>query len=185
MRFRWHGTEFAGELIRTLENGAHIVRTLTHGSRFAPGTEIEVQPNEVVSLDAPADAPEPDTKALDAAMAAEREALPSVKEVIADPNPTQPLSVQPVAAPQTRRSQMADNAAMARIKDKARLAAGATAEVATAVEAALDDILAKRSALLERNADLHKQHAAIIDQANAGLDTMEDALRQLTNGGPA
>lgn len=228
MKFRWHGAEYAAEFVRRLESGAVIAKAVGHGPRFAPGSEIEVQPNEIVSLDdekqagmftgkpsdlraamndmpivPPADVPvaipamaitpdglvaaDPRTgfAVLQKAMDAERETLPSVAEVIADPNPTPPLSDQSPAAAQPSEAPMTDTNVFSRLQEKAKLAAGAAGEVAAAVEATFDDILAKKAALLERNNTVHAQHRKVIDDANAGLDTIESALRQMSNGGPA
>ncbi len=185
LRIRWHGTEFAAKLIEKLANGTARVEALEHGPRFAPGAELIVMANEIVSEDAP----EPvkvDLDALEKALTTEREKLTPAAEVITDPNPMPPLSDQPAAAnPIERDHPMSDTSAFARLQEKAKLAAGAATEVATAVEATFDDILARKAALLERNNTLHAQHRQIIDQANAGLDTIEGALRQLSNGGPA
>ena len=86
MRFRWQGSEYAADVIRKLADGSVIARALSHGPRFAIGTEIKVAAHEIVSMDEPVP-PDTDPKALQAAMDAERKALPSVADEPVAPFP--------------------------------------------------------------------------------------------------
>ena len=192
MRFRWQGTEHAAEFIRKLPSGDIIARALGHGPRFAPGTEVQIQPHEIVEcaeLDAPpatatpATEPVVDPKAMQAAMDAEREKLPPLKEIIANPNFTQPRSASSPAAASQTGDAMSDD--FSRLQEKAKFAAGAAGEVAKAVEKTFDDVLARKAALLERNASIAAKQDAIFTQAHGGLDIVENALNLLSNGGPA
>lgn len=86
---QWHGSNFAATPIKQFDNGDWLMRADTHTARCSPGTEIRVALNEIIELGdltLPPPAPPPGDRgaaALEAAMAAERETLPSVKELLA------------------------------------------------------------------------------------------------------
>lgn len=88
-RIRWQGQEFRAEPVRQLPNGNWIMRAQSHGARFGIGTEIEVTPGEVLEMaaaESPAD-PTAGLSQLEAAMATERETLPSPQQIIATSPP--------------------------------------------------------------------------------------------------
>lgn len=87
-RIRWDGKVFNAEPVRQLANGNWIMRAQAHGARYSVGTEIEVAPGEIVEMAEPmretTDVAHPTGLAdLEAAMATERETLPSPQSVIA------------------------------------------------------------------------------------------------------
>lgn len=99
-RIRWHGTEFTATPIKDNGDGTWRMRAEAHTARTVPGTEITVKQGEIVEM-AAAEVPTNVTSksyaaakvgdfdaflaadALEAAMAAERETLPSVRDVLA------------------------------------------------------------------------------------------------------
>jgi len=83
-RIRWHGAEYTATPVRQLPNGTWIMQVHQHGPRFTAGSEIAVKPNEILEM-AAAETPDAgdSAKALEAAMAAERKAMPSVESLIA------------------------------------------------------------------------------------------------------
>lgn len=79
---RWHGTTFTATPIRKIDDDTWLMRSQQHTARTAVGTEIKVKRNEVVEMGA-AEMPATDGAAdLEAAMAAERETLTPVKELL-------------------------------------------------------------------------------------------------------
>jgi hypothetical protein len=82
-RIQWHGSNFIAQPIEQLPNGDWRMTALEHGARFTIGTVIIVQQSEILSMDA-AEMPDPAASAgaLEKAMADERKALPSVREVM-------------------------------------------------------------------------------------------------------
>lgn len=84
-RVRWDGKVFNAEPVRQMANGNWIMRAQAHGARYSVGTEIEVTPGEIVemSTDTQVVSAQAGIADLEAAMAAERETLPSPQSVIA------------------------------------------------------------------------------------------------------
>ena len=82
---RWHGTEYVGEPVRLLDNGDWVFKMHQHGPRWAAGAEIQVKQSEIVEM-AAAETPivrDAGLAELDAAMAKDRETLPTVQDLIA------------------------------------------------------------------------------------------------------
>jgi hypothetical protein len=82
----WHGKEYVGEPVRLLEDGTTWrFKMHQHGPRWAAGSEIDVRQSEIVEM-AAAETPmvrDAGAAALEADRAREREALPSVQDLIA------------------------------------------------------------------------------------------------------
>lgn len=89
-RIRWDGKIYNAEPVRQLDGGDWIMRVLEHGPRFSPGTEVRVLASDVVEMStAPVARPAliAGLAQLEADMAAERQTLPSVQQVIASGAP--------------------------------------------------------------------------------------------------
>lgn len=96
-RIRWHGTEFTATPIQDNGDGTWRMRAEAHTARTVPGTEITVKQGEIVEMAAAEIGPPEVIQAagrmlrqndesfarMEAAMAAERETLPSVRDVLA------------------------------------------------------------------------------------------------------
>jgi hypothetical protein len=79
-RVRACGGEFYAEPVEQLPNGDWIMRSLQHGNRVSPGTMVKVKAGEVLDQNA---MPETDGMAqITAAMAKERETIPSVESIL-------------------------------------------------------------------------------------------------------
>ncbi len=85
-RIRWHGAEYTCKPVRQVSDTVWRFKMRDHGPRWAAGSEIEVAQNDIVEM-AAAELPivrDASLAALDAAMAAERQTLPTVQELLAD-----------------------------------------------------------------------------------------------------
>ena len=81
-RVRWHGSEYVMEPLRQFDNGDWLMRAKSHGPRFVPGTEVRVTPAEIIEMAAD-EAPASNGQAeLEAALAKERAAIPSVESIL-------------------------------------------------------------------------------------------------------
>lgn len=72
-----------------------------------------------------------------------------------------------------------------RLKAKLAQAAGVGGRVAAKIEAKADALIAREGQLDAKADQAFAGHEAIADAANTELDTIEAALNQLSNGGPA
>lgn len=79
---RWQGQSFAAKPIKQLPNGNWLMEAQEHGARFTIGTQIEVKAAEVESMDAAAPDAAVSAAQLETAMAEERKALPSFRELM-------------------------------------------------------------------------------------------------------
>lgn len=71
-----------------------------------------------------------------------------------------------------------------RLKDKLARASGVGGRVAAKIEAKADALLAREDELHAKTEQAFAGHEAIADHASTELDAIEDALNQLSNGGP-
>lgn len=85
-RIRWHGQDYTAEPVRQINDTTWRFKMRDHGPRWHAGAEIDVPQNDIIEM-AAAETPmirDAGQAALDAAMAAERETLPTVQELLAD-----------------------------------------------------------------------------------------------------
>lgn len=78
----------------------------------------------------------------------------------------------------------AENRDMSRLRDKLTQAKGVVKRVSDDIEAAADDLIAREKQLRDIKDGAFGQHLAVLNDAKAGLDELEDELRQFSNGGP-
>jgi hypothetical protein len=74
---------------------------------------------------------------------------------------------------------------MDRLKEKLAKAASAGSRLAAKIEAKADALIAREGELEDKTDKAFAVHEQIMDAAGAQLDEVENALNQLTNGGPA
>lgn len=87
-RIRWEGKqEIWATPIKLLPSGNWLMKAHSHGDRFTAGSEIIVTPDQILNMDAVRPVLDDQAAAslaqLEAAMATERETLPSPQSVIA------------------------------------------------------------------------------------------------------
>lgn len=177
-RVRWFGTEFTATPVEQLPNGDWRMMAREHTGRTAPGTIVVVKQTEIVPGTMSADDAAPDPAAglaaLDAAMAKEREALPSpaelIKRAVGVPDPFQ---IAPETAP-TQDHPMNDH-----FSAKLAAAAGVAKDAMAAIESRADALIARRGKIAERTHAVFAPHEAMLDEADKGLDQVEGALRVL------
>lgn len=73
---------------------------------------------------------------------------------------------------------------MSRLRDKLSQAKGVVKRVSDDIEAAADDLIAREAALLKGKDAAFAPHLAILSDARAGLDELEQELRQFSNSDP-
>jgi hypothetical protein len=169
---QWRGTNISATPIKQLENGDWLMRANQHGSRFAVGSQLRVQQNEIVEMAAaemPPSAVAESAAALTQAMAEERKTLPTVQEVLAT------AAAKPAASTAPQDQDMTSKLAGL---------AGLAKTVAVNVEA-------KAAETSDRLTKAQAGAAVAIDKLNtvaAGVESstsaLEDVVNQLTNGGP-
>lgn len=84
-RIRWQGQEYIGEPVRLLDDGTTWrFKMHQHGPRWAAGAEIDVKQGDIIEM-AAAELPiirDSGIAALEVAMAAGRENLPTVQDLL-------------------------------------------------------------------------------------------------------
>lgn len=83
----------------------------------------------------------------------------------------------------TRNTQVTVNP-IDRLKEKLAKAAGAGGRVAAKIEAKADALIARESAMEAKADSAFAPHEQVMDAAGEQLDAVENALNQLSNGGP-
>ena len=81
-RIRFAGEEIYATPIAQLADGTWLMRSESHFARGIPGTEILVRAADVIDMKAVGNSVDSGQGALEAAMAKERESLPSVKDLL-------------------------------------------------------------------------------------------------------
>jgi hypothetical protein len=174
-RVSWHGQTFNAVPLEQLANGDWLMEAREHGARFTVGTKIVVTTKQIVSMDA-AEMPAPaeSATALQSAMDAERETLPTVAELLAKRNDPPPAPTAPSPAPDTTDmpSKLAQLAALA-------------ATTNTEIEAQADKSLNRLTAARAKAQDGLGKLDGLTAEIEAGTAAIEDMANQLTNGAPS
>jgi hypothetical protein len=182
----WHGSTFAAEPIEKLANGNWKMKARAHGPRFSLGTIIEVRPNEVVTMDEAETPPDPKAglAALETAMAAERDTLPSVASLLADAKTTSDAAAGTLTRDAIAQSHEHQGNTM-HLGEKLKLLSTGTADMAKALEDKADALIAKRGDLEKRATDALAAHGDVLAKAEEGVAAIESALRQIGGNGTA
>lgn len=81
-RIRWGGAVYTARPISQLPDGRWLMEMLAHGPRFTIGTEVYIEPGEIVAMGGAAPKSDSPPFDLEAAMAAERRTLPPLSELL-------------------------------------------------------------------------------------------------------
>ena len=188
-RVRWFGTTLAADPVQENPDGSWDMIARSHTARTVPGTRINVQKSEIVSMD-PIAAPDVTASqaALEAAMAEERKTLTPVADLLARaPKTVVSVPPGPTHAPSLARQQPSSSMSSDRndrLRAKLSSAAVVVKQLSDQIEARADSIIAQREKIAGHADRAFAPHEAALASHEAGLQEVEDALRLLDNGGP-